>query len=641
MGKFLLTLFIVSPIKENFRSRNFWKVLTLKEAARDTEDSILIILSMKIMLESEKVPGFINFSDQNTSHEIRIAATSAIFDLNAYNSVTIRNLELLSDSVRGLEDYFTLKLVEKYLGVSDFNSAIKSMKRIEEKRYRRSALRKISDKVWETRNRDVVDTILSEEDLPKDAKLLLTTLKYLLSGDSSNARKTAEELASSSPKSSYSLKVINLLNDTLKAYVYYSNNMYSQADGIFSKIKTNRYPFAQIVSAYRTKNYKKTLGLYESYRNILKNHEKRQLLLFVGYSYRMTGDLYKALEYLTISANNGNEIAAREVLDILIKEDSLLANDYIKNTRIESQELNYAVGLYFLTKNDTTNAVNYLMNAMHGGNTKIKERATYFLTHSGKNLDDEHGVNINLDYFALLNNGIIVTKEEKMEKWDSTYTENLNRFKYFLLWGDANEALNSAPQNGDALLKAIDIADRLGYDNVKITLAIRYLNSTSSNGIPLFLLEYLFPLNYADIAISISEFYNVKPEITLALIREESRFDPHAISPAGAVGLMQLMPSTAKKIMKEITPDSLRIPDLNLTIGIKYFSSLLGNYPNLIHALCSYNAGESRIKEWVSTYIVGDPLLFMELIPFKETREYVQRIMRSIIIYQYLLKEKA
>ena len=139
------------------------------------------------------------------------------------------------------------------------------------------------------------------------------------------------------------------------------------------------------------------------------------------------------------------------------------------------------------------------------------------------------------------------------------------------------------------------------------------------------------------------------PEQSLihSVTRQESQFDPKAGSYAGAKGLMQLMPYTAKRVSKglklEYTKSKLtEDPKYNVILGSAYLDKLLSNYNgSYILSLAAYNAGESRVSRWIKKY--GDPRKdditsenWIELIPFKETRNYVQRVMENIQVYEFI-----
>ena len=142
-----------------------------------------------------------------------------------------------------------------------------------------------------------------------------------------------------------------------------------------------------------------------------------------------------------------------------------------------------------------------------------------------------------------------------------------------------------------------------------------------------------------------------KAELVLSVIRQESEFDQKANSSAGARGMMQLMTYTAKLVAKQakLTYAKSRLtkdPNYNIKLGSFYLASLLeeyeGSYP---FALAAYNAGPKRVKYWKK--INGNPqkgkidyVNWIELIKFKETRNYVQRVLENVNVYRYMLTGK-
>jgi soluble lytic murein transglycosylase len=140
-----------------------------------------------------------------------------------------------------------------------------------------------------------------------------------------------------------------------------------------------------------------------------------------------------------------------------------------------------------------------------------------------------------------------------------------------------------------------------------------------------------------------------EPALVLAVARQESLFDPVARSSAGAMGLMQLMPGTAQIVSRQLGEDYaatrlVRDPDYNVRLGSHYLGQQLlrfGNEPVL--ALAAYNAGPGRVTQWLEQN--GDPrgddpyrlVDWIELIPFSETRNYVQRVLEGRSMYRVAL----
>jgi len=132
------------------------------------------------------------------------------------------------------------------------------------------------------------------------------------------------------------------------------------------------------------------------------------------------------------------------------------------------------------------------------------------------------------------------------------------------------------------------------------------------------------------------------PFLVASLIRQESEFNPAAISSANALGLMQLLPSTGRKLARQMkvrrySNQQLLTPKLNLQLGTRYFRELMDHFNGrLEYALAAYNAGSDRVDSWLAAGNFRDPQEFVESIPFSETREYVQAILRNAVVYRQL-----
>jgi soluble lytic murein transglycosylase len=139
------------------------------------------------------------------------------------------------------------------------------------------------------------------------------------------------------------------------------------------------------------------------------------------------------------------------------------------------------------------------------------------------------------------------------------------------------------------------------------------------------------------------------PYLVMALIREESGFNPKATSGAGARGLMQLLPQTAREVAREgrgpkrrpRSAGNLSNPNYNLRAGCRYLGEMVREFNgSLEQALAAYNAGPDRVKQWVGGRSFPEPAAFVESIPFAETRAYVQAVLRDTDVYRRLMTEK-
>lgn len=140
-----------------------------------------------------------------------------------------------------------------------------------------------------------------------------------------------------------------------------------------------------------------------------------------------------------------------------------------------------------------------------------------------------------------------------------------------------------------------------------------------------------YPLVYQDVINKYSDKYSQNPYLMLALIREESTFNRHAQSAVGAVGLMQLMPSTASSLgLGEAQLLDMSNPEVNINLGIKYFSYLKNMFEDSeMLAVLSYNGGPSNVSRWSGKLDELDFNEFVEDIPYSETQNYIKRVFGS------------
>ncbi len=137
------------------------------------------------------------------------------------------------------------------------------------------------------------------------------------------------------------------------------------------------------------------------------------------------------------------------------------------------------------------------------------------------------------------------------------------------------------------------------------------------------------------------------PYLVASVIREESRFDPNAVSPSGAIGLMQLMPFTGVEVSKKLRLNnaskiqSLFIPRINVTLGTWYLKHLLERFKgDLIFGVAGYNAGPEAVVRWINKNrnLTSDE--FIEEIPYSETRNYVKNVLKSYAEYKRIHGDK-
>ena len=153
--------------------------------------------------------------------------------------------------------------------------------------------------------------------------------------------------------------------------------------------------------------------------------------------------------------------------------------------------------------------------------------------------------------------------------------------------------------------------------------------------------EALFPRPYWTDLKRYSSANALDPYMVASLIRQESEFNPNAVSSKNALGLMQLLPKVGRGVakqekLKHFSAPQLFTPAINLQLGTKYFRSMVDQFGGFEYALAAYNAGDYRVRDWQANAKYRDVQEFVESIPFTETREYVQAIMRNANVYRQL-----
>jgi soluble lytic murein transglycosylase len=153
--------------------------------------------------------------------------------------------------------------------------------------------------------------------------------------------------------------------------------------------------------------------------------------------------------------------------------------------------------------------------------------------------------------------------------------------------------------------------------------------------------EALFPKPYWLDLKKFSSQNALDPYLVASLIRQESEFNPGAVSRANALGLMQLLPKVGSAVAKQeklrhFSSDQLFTPEVNLQLGTRYFREMVDKFGAFEYALAAYNAGTNRVDDWLGQGKYRDPQEFVESIPFTETREYVQAILRNANVYRQL-----
>ncbi|GAB4373587.1 MAG: hypothetical protein OHK0021_15710 [Bryobacter sp.] len=212
--------------------------------------------------------------------------------------------------------------------------------------------------------------------------------------------------------------------------------------------------------------------------------------------------------------------------------------------------------------------------------------------------------------------------------------------------GELRHEGRGSPESAVLALAAAQMAERRGAPDV----AVRYIKSLypSYVNLPMSavtapLLRLAYPLPYKDDLLTQAFKNELDPYVVAGLIRQESEFSPQALSRSRAHGLMQIMPATGQELARRMklgrfSRSMLFDPRTNLAMGTYYFKRLADSWGgNLAQALASYNAGRGRVTQWMKRFggeAPDDMAEFVETIPFEETRNYVQQVLRNAAMYK-------
>jgi soluble lytic murein transglycosylase len=205
------------------------------------------------------------------------------------------------------------------------------------------------------------------------------------------------------------------------------------------------------------------------------------------------------------------------------------------------------------------------------------------------------------------------------------------RFEY-----DALEA--AATASADRMLATADALRAHGQTSRSIRLAWKIIDGGTRDARAY---RLAYPVVDQDELIRQARARSIDPALVAGIIRQESAFNPRAVSVAGARGLMQVMPTVGQQVARSLgyplwDPGLLFDADANLELGVAHLASSIRQYDDLTRVLAAYNAGGSRVSRWAVKPGARDPEIFTERISFTETRDYVRIVQRNTELYRTL-----
>lgn len=156
------------------------------------------------------------------------------------------------------------------------------------------------------------------------------------------------------------------------------------------------------------------------------------------------------------------------------------------------------------------------------------------------------------------------------------------------------------------------------------------------------ILKFIFPIHYEEYVYKYSKEYDIDPNLVFAIMKTESKFFPYAKSHKDAKGLMQISDGTQKWAMEDINLHNTNIfdPKVNIQIGCWYINKLFEQFDDMDLVIAAYNGGSGNVDKWLKDDRYSYNGINLTSIPFKETKNYVDKVKKSYKIYKMLYEKR-
>jgi len=310
------------------------------------------------------------------------------------------------------------------------------------------------------------------------------------------------------------------------------------------------------------------------------------------------------------------------------KKDPLKATQYFKKGTLSDNEAYKMANLYWyhrMKKNPTSRLDDYPFS--------------YYYSKTKDSREGSHHDSIKR-FIALINGKQGPLFHQIIDDLKSLLKNRLIDESFdFIHWAKKDNRLTDSERNTLKIIESILYLKKKDFYHAFISFR-RNFDCYQSFRLPKFLGSIYTPIRYERLIDTHSKQYNLDRNLVFALIREESFFRPDIVSPARANGLMQLLYGTATKIAArqgiQVKKWDLYNPQINIRLGTDHLKELLDKYRGKLHlALAAFNAGEHRVYNWLQEFGDVPDDVFIELIPFTETRSYVKNILRNYYYYRF------
>lgn len=585
-------------------------------------------------------------------------------DSEMFRGIALANLGELDEAIRslsvapGLREYRLLELAAIYLRRNDHRGALATLITINAppdymfKEYQAILL----DALLGLSDLETAWTSLKRLEDPATAEYVKLRIHEKTNAEDDLAL-TAWNLIHNHPRSRGAYEALRFVTpatkrqDTSYGRVLYYNNQYSRAlrhlkrasmdDNVYYYIGRIYYEMNEYDSSLQYLG-RSALPIAHYYRGRI--HEARGAHARAIGVYDSLYDLHRSSEY-AVRGQKRKAFLLEDIGDTLRAAETFLKINE-RNTKFRAAIQMYKVGdldraLEILGKSDEPEFIYWRLRTL--------ER----LNAPAGNLRDYLPQKFPLSYYALTDHGASVVLDTlPIDLWLSRLGDTLVSFtpedslrmnraaEYFALGENAYGVAELKMIRADNALELIALSRfcaRHGEDRQSIRYALEVKEPAAERNVyrlPRELLDLQYPVRYA---FSILDHH---PDLSLALamIWQESLFDPVAVSPANARGLMQIIPSTASAIATELGAPGYDFTDpvMSIRFGTYYFNKMMSEFNSIPLALAAYNAGPVRVRRWLKNDPDPDMGLFIELIPYDETRNYVKSILGRQEIYRFL-----
>lgn len=588
-----------------------------------------------------------------------------------------------------LRDYSLKSLTDIYMAAEKYEKAVSVLRQISNSLLLQGARQsEIQALLSLERDKDAKEALFRyAENYPYDwdRKLKLAMLMKD-SGESDKAVGLLKEIyINAVPLSNSALKELN----NLKADSFTKDEILKRADNLFNKnnfqkaeieyqkalmladeLEKNRIIIAVGMCQFRSKQYSKAAMTFEKVNT-------PEAMYWQAYSYYRIDNM-ELFQEVKLKLTEGHPVDERVALLLLMQAEDLRRQDkyteagnrfkeVLDSFPAKAEDALWGLGWTSYMSGDYKSAAHYFsqLTAFEKNENYYKyiywqarssERAaeeclkqkTSSQVHDKAVCDSEgrdffSGLPSDLSFYGYLikmrSSSHILSERIEIVRSVRPHGEMYDRIEALALFGMRDEAVNEII---DLLKRNNDKNDFFYLGNKAMELGeYRKVIAFAEKATDREFFPYSFPLGFGDIIAESAGLQNVDKYLVAALIREESRFDPKAVSWAGAMGLMQLMPATAYRLKKDLKlhlGEHSEIHDVkkNIMLGTHYLSMLIREFRQIPFALAAYNAGENALKKWMAKYNDDDLIEFIENIPYKETRFYVKRVLKSYWRYRMI-----